>query len=57
MRGPLGGRVAYQAADISEVFAIGWLQAGVLSFAYRLAHLALPRSIVVASLSLIFYLA
>ncbi len=56
MRGPTGGRVAYQTADIPEVFAIGWLQAGISGFAYRLAHLAMPRFVVVVSISLIFYL-
>jgi len=34
----------------------GWPQAGYTSFAYRLAHLGLPRPISVAGLCVMFYL-
>jgi len=34
-----------------------WLQAGFISFAYRLAHLTLPRSLTILSISALFYFA
>ena len=39
-----------------QQFPFGWRQAGFGSFAYRLAHLAIPRGPVVAGLCLVFYL-
>jgi hypothetical protein len=33
----------------------GWLQAGFSSFAYRLAHLYLPRPVAVLAACLLFY--
>jgi hypothetical protein len=33
----------------------GWLQAGLNSFAYRLAHLAVPRPLAVLVAAAIFY--
>jgi hypothetical protein len=41
---------------ISNVL-FGWLQAGFHSFAYRLAHLSLPRFAALVPLAVIFYLA
>ena len=35
----------------------GWLQAGLKSSAYRLAHLVLPRPITIAAVAALFYLA
>jgi hypothetical protein len=35
----------------------GWLQAGLKSSAYRLAHLVLPRSVYVTAVAALFYLA
>jgi len=35
----------------------GWLQAGLKSSAYRLAHLVLPRSVYVTMVAALFYLA
>lgn len=35
----------------------GWLQAGLKSSAYRLAHLVLPRSVYVTVFAAIFYIA
>ena len=35
----------------------GWLQAGLKSSAYRLAHLVLPRSVYVTLVAAVFYLA
>jgi hypothetical protein len=34
----------------------GWRQAGFSSFAYRLAHLTLPRPVTVAGAFFLFYL-
>ena len=34
----------------------GWLQAGFSSFAYRLAHFAVPRGVAAFGLFLTFYL-
>jgi hypothetical protein len=33
----------------------GWLQAGLKSSAYRLAHLVLPRSVYVTMVAAVFY--
>jgi hypothetical protein len=46
---PAGGAVA---RDLST----GWLRAGFSGFAYRLAHLALPRPVSVMGVVLVFYL-
>lgn len=35
---------------------IGWLQAGLDSFAYRLAHLRAPRPLLVLGAALLFYI-
>jgi hypothetical protein len=35
----------------------GWLQAGLKSSAYRLAHLVLPRSVYVTMVAALFYFA
>jgi len=35
----------------------GWQQAGFDSFAYRLAHLALPRPLILTAIAALFYLA
>ncbi len=35
----------------------GWLQAGLKSSAYRLAHLVFPRSVYVTVIAVIFYIA
>lgn len=48
-------RVAYQS-DEAAVSVDRWLQAGFSSFAYRLAHLAVPRLPLSAALLAIFYL-
>ena len=34
----------------------GWQQAGFDSFAYRLAHLALPRPLILTAVAALFYL-
>jgi hypothetical protein len=44
----------FLATDVSQ-FAIGWLQAGFSSFAYRLAHLIVPRPIAIIGVGALFY--
>jgi hypothetical protein len=44
------------SAGPSSRSAFGWLQAGSIGIAYRLAHLSLPRAIVVVALLIVFYL-
>lgn len=44
------GRVAF-GPDVAPTSIVGWLQAGFISVAYRLAHLAAPRPVVVFALS------
>lgn len=34
----------------------GWSQAGLNSFAYRLAHLVLPRPLMISAIAALFYL-
>jgi hypothetical protein len=48
--------VAYLAVEPSRP-SFRWLQAGFSSFAYRLAHLALPRPMATAAVFLLFYFA
>ena len=40
-----------------EFMRLGWLQAGLSSSAYRLAHLRAARSTLVGTLALMFFLA
>jgi hypothetical protein len=54
MRAGLASRIEPTFNGAIESSRLGWRQAGFSSFAYRLAHLCAPRSIVVASLSLAF---
>jgi len=42
---------------VGQSYPTGWLQAGFSSFAYRLAHLALPRPLSVLGVFVLFYLA
>ncbi|MCF6327875.1 MAG: hypothetical protein L3J21_11375 [Devosiaceae bacterium] len=56
MRKLSAGRVEYQATSFFQFLTTRWLQAGVFSFAYRLAHLSVSRSGVLISLSVMFYL-
>ena len=53
-----------RASESSAYFGVqrarqfdGWLQAGLKSSAYRLAHLVLPRSVYVTMVAALFYLA
>ena len=45
------------SARAFEYSGLGWLQAGFSSFAYRLAHLSVPRLTVVSAMALLFFLA
>ena len=55
MRALPGRSLALRATGFSSR-EYGWLQAGFSSFAYRLAHLAVPRAVAATVLSLLFYL-
>jgi hypothetical protein len=50
----------YRSEDFSaprtSMPAIEWQQAGLTSIAYRLAHVALPRSLAITIAFLLFYL-
>jgi hypothetical protein len=45
------------SASAFEFLRLGWLQAGLVSSAYRLAHLRAARSTLVGTLALMFFLA
>ncbi len=51
------GGLAYSEAGFREHRHSRWLQAGLNSSAYRLAHLAWPRSLTTLAVSVLFYLA
>ena len=56
MRAQITRDAAYQVSGSGhEVFR--WLQAGLKSSAYRLAHLSLPRIILLPGLAAVFFLA
>lgn len=56
MRAASDRRFAYQSVGQGARQNTEWLQAGISSFAYRLAHLALPRPALVAGLSVALFL-
>lgn len=56
MRFALSPSIAYPKTEDAKLSVAEWLQAGFKSFAYRLAHLAFPRTLVVLSVSAIAYL-
>ena len=45
------------SARAFEYSGLGWMQAGFGSFAYRLAHLHVPRATLVSALAMVFFLA
>jgi hypothetical protein len=47
----------HRSASAFEFLRLGWLQAGLLSSAYRLAHLRAARSALTGTLALVFFLA
>ena len=57
MRISLASRIEPLSAAANEYSRLGWLQAGFSSFAYRLAHLRLPRYAVLGALSVLFLIA
>jgi len=57
MRAGHGLRIEPSGGRIYEYSGLGWLQAGFSSFAYRLAHLSVPRLTVVSAMALLFFLA
>ena len=56
MRAVSGPRIALRSTGNLTRRNYGWLQAGISSFAYRSAHLVVPRLLASASLVLTFYL-
>ena len=57
MRAGPASRIEPTASGAFETSRVGWLQAGLVSFAYRLAHLRAARPAVIGSLTLVFFLA
>ena len=57
MRAAVGRRTEFATERSARSLSNRWLQAGFTSFAYRLAHLTLPRSAAILSISALFYLA
>ena len=57
MRAGHGLRIELSGGRIYEYSGLEWLQAGFSSFAYRLAHLSVPRLTVVSAMALLFFLA
>jgi len=55
MRAGLHRSNEYIAAS-EPPLSTGWLQAGFSSFAYRLAHLTVPRGVAVIGAGFLFYL-
>jgi len=57
MRASLASRIEPVSAGAEEHSRLGWLQAGLSSFAYRLAHLRVPRFALLGVMSVLFLLA
>lgn len=56
MRALSDRRVAYLSIPKAARLTAEWQQAGLSSFAYRLAHLVVPRAALVAAVAFAFYL-
>ena len=56
MRAQAKSGLAYFETALRAPRDSGWQQAGFDSFAYRLAHLALPRLLIVTTIAALFYL-
>jgi len=56
MRAGLASRKGPRSVGGFEYSRLGWLQAGISSFAYRLAHLRVSRQAIVSTLSVLFFL-
>ena len=57
MRAQAKSGLAYLETGFRAPRDSGWQQAGFDSFAYRLAHLALPRPLMLTAIAALFYLA
>lgn len=57
MRAQAKSGLAYLETGLRAPRDGGWQQAGLKSFAYRLAHLALPRLLILTTVAALFYLA
>jgi hypothetical protein len=57
MREVFSRSIAYRSVESLSPAASGWVQAGFLSIAYRLAHLYAPRFCVIFIVGIIFYFA
>ena len=56
MRAARDHSIAYQTAPFGSPLSDTWKQAGIFSFAYRLAHLSMPRLGALTLVSAFFYL-
>jgi hypothetical protein len=56
MRAQAKSSLAYLETALRAPRDSGWQQAGFDSFAYRLAHLALPRPLTLVAVTALFYL-
>ena len=56
MRAQAKSGLAYLETALRAPRDSGWQQAGFDSFAYRLAHLALPRPLILTVVAALFYL-
>ena len=56
MRAQAKSGLAYLETALRAPRDSGWQQAGFDSFAYRLAHLALPRPLILTTIAALFYL-
>jgi hypothetical protein len=54
MRAGSASRIEPVSVGVFAYSRLGWPQAGFVSFAYRLAHLAAPRLLVIGGLALAF---
>jgi hypothetical protein len=55
MRAARDHSIAYQTAPFGSPLSDTWKQAGIFSFAYRLAHLSMPRLGALTLVSAFFY--
>ena len=57
MRAGPATRIEPVSVGAFEYLFLGWRQAGFLSFAYRLAHLSAPRTLIIGAMAALFILA
>lgn len=56
MRPTTSSSIAYSNAGADRGLSFRWLQAGLTGFAYRLAHLTLPKPVAFVGTALLFYM-